>query len=77
MQLVKGAELAPSTRREVLSAFIYRLTIENGYPGRNPCKARVPAISDAQWLQEHAFWVTKAGRLARNHHRAEPVYMAE
>lgn len=77
MRLVKGNELLPSTQRAVLSSFTYRLTVENGYPKRNPCGARVPAISDAQWLKEHAFYVTKDGRLSRAHRHCEPHYMAE
>jgi hypothetical protein len=33
--------------------------------------------TDAEWLAAHAFWVTKAGRLAANRRRAEPAWMAE
>lgn len=77
MRLTKGNELSSATRAEVLRAYVYRLTTENGYPKRNPCGARVPAISDSQWLSEHAFWVTSSGRLARNRHHAEPAFMAE
>ena len=75
MLLLIGCELSPQTQREVLSAYVYRLTTENGYPKKNPCGARVPAVSDVQWLREHAFWVTKSGRLARNRHHAEPAFM--
>lgn len=77
MKLVTGDKLSSEARREVLSAFVYRLTTENGYPARNPCGARVPAISDEQRLKEHAFYVTKSGRLARNRHHAEPHYAAD
>jgi hypothetical protein len=77
MKLVKGDKLAPETRREVLNAFVYRLTSENGYPARNPCGARVPAISDTQWLSEHAFYVRVDGKLARNRRHAEPCFLAE
>lgn len=77
MKLTKGTQLNEATKREVLRSFVYRLTTENGYPGRNPCGARVPAISDAQWLSEHAFYVTKSGALARNRHHAEPHYLAD
>lgn len=77
MKLITGDKLSAELKREVLSAFVYRLTTENGYPARNPCRARVPAISDEQWLKEHAFYVTAQGKLARNRRHAEPAYLAE
>ncbi len=75
MKLITGDKLNAYTRAEVLRAYTYRLTIENGYPARNPCGATVPPISDAQWLAEHAFWVTNSGRLALNRTHAEPAYI--
>lgn len=75
MRLITGDKLPPAARAEVLRAYVYRLTTENGYPARNPCGARVPAITDSQWLADHAFWVTNSGRLARNRHHAEPACM--
>lgn len=77
MRLIKGSELTQQTKREVLASFVYRPTIENGYPRHNPCGARVPAVSDEQWLKEHAFYVTKQGRLALNRHYAKPAFMVE
>lgn len=75
--LVLGSKLSLSTQTAILKAFVYRLTIENGYPRKNPCKARIPTISDAQWLAEHAFYVVKGGsRLMRNRHYAEPHFLA-
>lgn len=38
---------------------------------------KVAPISDAQWLAEHAFYVTNAGSLSRKHSHCEPYYMAE
>ena len=77
MKLIKGPDLSPSARRDVLAAFVYRQTTENGYPARNPCNARVPAITDAQWLAEHAFYVTATGRLACRPRYCEAAHMAE
>ena len=77
MKLTKGNELSAQARREVLAAFVHRLTSENGYPARNPCGATIPAISDAQWLDEHAFYVRADGNLSKEHKYAEPVYMAK
>lgn len=37
----------------------------------------MPLISDEQWLNEHAFWITKDGSLARNRNHAEPAFMVE
>lgn len=75
-KLIKGSELPENLKRQVLAAYVYRLTTENGYPQRNPCHARVPAISDAQWLAEHAFYVTARGTLGKRQHSAEPAFMA-
>lgn len=36
----------------------------------------VPQISDAQWLQAHAFWVNRDGSLTERRH-AEPAFMVE
>ena len=77
--LVRGDKLTPAARAEVLRAFIYRWTKDNerresvrrGISG----KPTIPLISDAQWLREHAFMVTKSGELSRSHRYAEPHYM--
>ena len=80
MRLVKGDHLTESVRKEVLAAYVYRLTTENGYPEHMPWpaslgKATVPAQTDAEWLASHAFWVTDAGHLAKNRHHCEPLSM--
>jgi len=64
MKLIKGDQLSESQRREVLGAYIHRHL-------DTTCK------TDAEWLAKHAFYVTKAGRLARNHRYCEPAYLAE
>jgi hypothetical protein len=76
MKLIKGNDLSAQQRKDVLASFVYRLTTENGYPARNPCNARVAAISDAQWLAEHAFWINNDGSLSFNKRWCEPAYMA-
>jgi hypothetical protein len=73
--LTRGDKLPSNLQREVLASYIYRLTTENGYPQRNPCGARVPAISDKQWMAEHAFYVTARGTLDASQHHAEPAFM--
>ena len=75
MRLITGDKLSADLKQQVLRAFVYRLTIENGYPKRNPCGAKVPAVSDEIWLKEHAFWVTNNNKLARNRKHAEPAFM--
>ena len=78
--LVKGVDLTPSQITEVKSAFGYRRTKEN--------QARVLVLgivsgtkafetTDEQWIAEHAFYITKAGRLARRPYHCEPAFMAE
>lgn len=72
MKLIRGADLTPEQKKIVLAAFIYRLTVENNYPRKNPCGATVPAISDCDWLKEHAFWFNNDGRhLSKTKHHAE------
>ena len=79
--IIRGDKLPSHLKAEVLRKFIYRWTTENqrresswsGISG----KPRIPLISDAQWLREHAFHVTKDGRLSLRHHHAEPYYMAD
>lgn len=77
MKLVKGSDIHPSRHAAILARFVYRLTTENGYPERNPCGATCPAISDAQWIAEHAFWLRKDGQLVLNRRYAEPAFMAD
>lgn len=78
-KLVKGRDLTPDQVSQVKRAFIYRLTVENGYPKRNPTGASVPAVTDAQWIDDHAFYITKEGKLsrARGENHCEPAFMAE
>lgn len=76
-QLVKGENLTADQIKQVKATFVYRLTVENGYPQRNPCKASVPAIRDAQWLREHAFYINRDGKLASKPRHCEPVCLAE
>lgn len=76
-KLVIGTNLKPETRKYVLAAYTYRLTTENGYPKRNPCNASVPAISDTQWLAEHAFYVNRDGALSANRNYCEPAFMVD
>lgn len=76
MKLITGAKLNLAQIKHVKAAFIYRLTTENGYPQRNPCKASVPAISDVQWIKEHAFWFNDDGTPSNRKNYAEPAYIA-
>lgn len=77
MTLTRGDQLLPETRRDVLRRYVHRCTTENGYPKRNPCRARVPTISDAQWLLEHAFYTNKDGSLDGRYRHCEPAWMIE
>lgn len=77
MALITGDKLPARLQAEALQACIYRTTIENGYQRRNPCGARTAAITDRQWLAEHAFYVTKRGTLDARKRHAEPAYLAD
>jgi hypothetical protein len=78
--VIRGDKLPPHLKAEVLRKFIYRWTtgntqLDQAYRGIET--PRIPMISDEQWLREHAFHVTKDGRLSLRHHHAEPYYMAD
>lgn len=81
-KLVRGDQLPSDLRREVLARYPYRWTSDN--PRRESAwrniegKPTIPLVSDAQWLRDHAFYVTDRGTLdkRRNKH-AEPAYGLE
>lgn len=68
--LVRGSDLSPSIKAEVLRSYVHRLTVENGYPKRNPTGATVAPITDAEWLAQYGFHVTAKGTLDKRHHQA-------
>ena len=81
-KLVRGDQLPSDLRREILSKYPYRWTSDNSERERVwrniEGKPTIPLVSDAQWLREHAFYVTDRGTLdkRRNKH-AGPAYMIE
>lgn len=94
-KLVRGDELTPEMRRQVLNSFPFRWTSDN--PQRlsaykcDLCDLRHPYINtqsseghthptiplqtDNQWLSEHSFHFTNAGKLVQNR-GAEPAALA-
>jgi len=75
-KLIKGENLTPEQKRHVLNAYIYRNTFENKERSQrlNPtCKIYV---SDAQWINEHAFYFNNDGSLSGRHKHCEPAYLA-
>lgn len=74
-KLILGDKLTAKQVKEVKAAFVYRATTENGYPQRNPYGIRTPAISDEQWLKEHAFYINTDGSLAAKPSYCEPFYL--
>ncbi len=80
--LIKGRDLNESQKKQVLSAFIYRWTLDNprlyeAYRNMDS-KPTCPKVSDAEWLEKHAFHFLKDGsRLMANRRYCEPHYMAD
>jgi hypothetical protein len=74
-RLVKGGDLTPAQREEVLRAFVHRNTVER--PDRTLPGMVMVRSSDEEWLQEHAFYITVKGRLAQVPTYCEPHYMAD
>lgn len=78
-KLIKGSDLSPYVKKQVLNAYIYRHTHENLKRSKqyNPT-VRIPPVSDTEWLEAHAFYVLNDGsRLARNRNYCEPAWMIE
>lgn len=82
-RLIKGSDLNAAQRAEVLRAFVYRWTVENGHRanvwGRSGLTPpAMPLQSDDEWLAEHAFhFLNDGSRLAGNIRFAEPSYLAD
>jgi len=82
MRLVRGDKLPEDLKKQVLTSYAYRMTVEsaerwphiNRYMRQNGYKAQL--IGDEQWLKEHAFYVTRGRTLAKNRKHCEPGYLA-
>ena len=72
MMLIRGDKLNAVQKRQVLRAFVHRLTYENAY--RAPC--RYPQ-TDQQWLREHAFYFRNDGMLSISRRYAMPASLGE
>ncbi len=48
--------------------------VVNGKPWH---EQHVPLTTDEQWLRDHAFYITTAGRLSARHRHCEPAYLAD
>lgn len=79
--LIKGSKLTAKQRKQVLSTFVMRWTIENAhvYNGKLASfKPSIEPITDEQWITEHAFYFVKDGsRLDQRKKHCEPFYMAD
>lgn len=79
--LIKGCELSEYTKRQVLNAYGYRWTNENYQRAvkwyDNLGMPRIELQTDEQWLNDHAFYVTKRGDLDRRYRYCEPAYIAD
>lgn len=68
MKLVKGKDLSDAQRQEVMRAFVHR--------GYSIGVGKHYATDDA-WIIDHAFYMTKSGRLSLRAVRCEPHYLAD
>lgn len=79
-KLVKGANLTPRQRAEVLAGFPYRWTVENRVRAHAFYRGQVPTIApttDDEFVRTHAFYIRKNGHLASRPAHCEPVYLAD
>ena len=79
--LIKGTQLNPRQREQVLAAYIYRWTRDNPHRERSwqgfkpPVRPTIPLISDDEWLKQYAFnFVEDGSRLHARRKYAVPVY---
>ncbi len=82
MKLVKGENLTPAQRDEVLAAFIYRRENTVIYPVKSkmvdPSQYRTLCDNlDPVWVNAHAFFIRNDGHLAECPKHCEPYYMAD
>jgi hypothetical protein len=74
---VRGDRLPSALREQVLRSYTYRWTKDNPHRERMwrgiPGAPTIPLISDEQWLREHAFEVTKKGKLSLRSRHAAPA----
>lgn len=80
-RLIKGIDLTPSQKAQVLRSFIYRWTADNhqreaawahSVPNRLEWP-RIPLITDYEWLTRYSFYFTPVGRLSEKQTWAEPI----
>jgi len=82
MRLIRGKDLTEDLQAAVKRVFIYRWTSDNEkreYSWHNirDGKPTIPLITDSEWLEQYAFWVTARGELSQNKTHCEPAYMVE
>jgi hypothetical protein len=70
MKQVKGSELSAQQQREVISAFVYRVTGDHTPKTATPSQ-KLQFANDQDWLANTLFWVTDNGELSRRHKYCE------
>ena len=78
-KLIKGENLTTEQKKEVKAAFINRFTSEHrpAWANRSDCLSFPTHGTDEEWIIDHAFYMTKGGKLDKNHRHCEPSYMTE
>lgn len=79
-KLTVGTNLSDKAKKEVLSAYVYRWTKENGQREsayKNLSKPTIPLSTDDEWLRSYAFWTNRDGSLTRNRHHCVPSSLVE
>ena len=67
-RLIKGKDLSKKQLQEVKSAFVHRWFVIG--EGRK-------YLTEQDWINDHAFYITILGHLAHKPFYCEPVYMAD
>lgn len=75
--MMRGVDLCPEDRAEVLAKYVYRVTVENELmrpEAVRQTRSRMKRLSDAEWLMYTEFEVNEDGRLKRGARFCRTVY---
>ena len=70
--MLKGCELGADARSAMSRNPYVNLKSAEGHS-----HPTIPLVTDAEWLRQHAFYVSGDRRLSQRHRHCEPAFMVE
>lgn len=77
MKLIAGYNLTQAQREQVLRRYTNRYTGEHVPTWADTNKFQPTHQTDIEWVNDHAFYIRKDGKLSNLHKHCEPVYLAQ